>query len=160
MVLLFIKRTNTHTHDTRVSIEKIIFLSAFLNKFRTKKPTGTFTRKTKLFRHTKRATNNTKLASFKGRGHHHRFPLTDGKGPVIIYRLAMGGRRILGWIYWFLGEQKGGTLVTENPKGEITENFGRIQRGDHSNLLGKWRHRGEGDRESHQKLLGGITSAK
>ena len=41
------------------------------------------------------ATNNTKLASFKGRGHHHRFPLTDGKGPVIIYRLAGAG----GWIY-------------------------------------------------------------
>ena len=37
------------------------------------------------------ATNNIKLANFKGRGHHHRFPLTDGKGPVIIYRLAVGG---------------------------------------------------------------------
>ena len=36
----------------------------------------------------------------------------------------------------FLGEQKGGSVVTENPKGGITENFGRIQRGDHSNLLG------------------------
>ena len=35
-----------------------------------------------------------------------------------------------------LGEQKGGSVVTENPKGEITKNFGRIQRGDHSNLLG------------------------
>ena len=49
------------------------------------------------------ATNNIKLANFKGRGHHHRFPLTDGKGPVIIYRLAVGGggggRRIFGWIY-------------------------------------------------------------
>ena len=31
----------------------------------------------------------------------------------------------------------GGSAVTENPKGGITENFGRIQRGDHSNLLGK-----------------------
>ena len=38
-----------------------------------------------------------------------------------------GGRRI------FLG----GSVVTENPKGGIAENFGRIQRGDHSNLLGK-----------------------
>ena len=36
-----------------------------------------------------------------------------------------------------LGEQKGGSVITENPKGGITENFGRIQRGDHSNLLGK-----------------------
>ena len=47
------------------------------------------------------------------------------KGPVIIYHL--GGR----------GGQKGGSVETENPKGEITENFGRIQRGDHSNLVGK-----------------------
>ena len=29
------------------------------------------------------------------------------------------------------------TVVTKNPKGGITENFVRIQRGDHSNLLGK-----------------------
>ena len=32
---------------------------------------------------------------------------------------------------------KGGSVVTENPKGGITENFGRIQRGNQSNLLGK-----------------------
>ena len=32
---------------------------------------------------------------------------------------------------------KGGSVVTENPKGGIAENFGRIQRGDHSNFLGK-----------------------
>ena len=31
-----------------------------------------------------------------------------------------------GGITWFLGEQKGGSVVTENPKGEISENFGRI----------------------------------
>ena len=31
----------------------------------------------------------------------------------------------------------GGSVVTENPKGRIAENFGRIRRGDHSNLLGK-----------------------
>ena len=54
-------------------------------------------------------------------------------GPVIIYRL--GGRRILRGTTWFLGEQRGGSVVTENPKGGITENFGRIQRGDHSNWL-------------------------
>ena len=35
------------------------------------------------------------------------------------------------------GRKKGGSLVTENPKGGIAENFGRIQMGDHSNLLGK-----------------------
>ena len=34
-----------------------------------------------------------------------------------------------GGITWFLGEQKGALVVTENPKGGITENFGRIQRG-------------------------------
>ena len=35
------------------------------------------------------------------------------------------------------GRKKGGSVVTENPKGGITGNFGRIQRGNHSNLLGK-----------------------
>ena len=59
-----------------------------------------------------------------------RFPVNgyscvNAKGPVIIYRL--GGRgRILGGITWFLGE-KGGSVVTENPKGGIAKNFGRIQ---------------------------------
>ena len=48
----------------------------------------------------------------------------------------------------FLGEEKGESVVTENSKGGITENFGRIQRRDHSNLLEK--HGGGGDRESHQ----------
>ena len=33
-----------------------------------------------------------------------------------------------------------GSVVTENPKGGIAKNFGRIQRGDHSKLLGKCRH--------------------
>ena len=59
-----------------------------------------------------------------------------------------------GGITWFLGEQKGGSVVTENPKGGITENFGRIQRGTTQICLGG------GDRESHQMLLGGITSVK
>ena len=36
-----------------------------------------------------------------------------------------------------LEEQKGGSVVTENPKGGIAENFGRIQTVGHSNLLGK-----------------------
>ena len=43
-----------------------------------------------------------------------------------------------------MGEQKGGSVVTENPKAGIAENFGRIQSGDHSNLLGKGRRGGEG----------------
>ena len=33
--------------------------------------------------------------------------------------------------------KKGESVVTENPKRGIAKNFGRIQRGDHSNLLGK-----------------------
>ena len=58
-------------------------------------------------------------------------------------------------IILFLGEEKGRSVVTENPKGGITENFGRIQRRDHSNLLEKYggggeKHWGGGDRESHQ----------
>ena len=36
-----------------------------------------------------------------------------------------------------MGEQKGGSVVPENPKGGIAENFKRIQRGDLSNLVGK-----------------------
>ena len=60
----------------------------------------------------------------------------------VIYHLGGGG--ILEGITWFWREQKGGSVVTENPKGGITENFGRIQMGDHSNLLGKWRHGGWG----------------
>ena len=39
------------------------------------------------------------------------------------------GRRILEGITCFLGEQKGGSVVTENPKAGIAENFGRIQGG-------------------------------
>ena len=41
----------------------------------------------------------------------------------------------IGGITSFLGEQKGGSDVTENPKGGITDNLGKIQREDHSNLL-------------------------
>ena len=42
-----------------------------------------------------------------------------------------------GGVTRFLEEQKEGSVVTENPKGGITENFGRIRGGDHSNLLRK-----------------------
>ena len=44
------------------------------------------------------------------------------RGPVIIYRLprrwgvGVKGGRILAGITWFLGEQKGGSFVIENPK--------------------------------------------
>ena len=56
--------------------------------------------------------------------------MTSAKGPVIIYRLG-GGGRILGGITWFLGEQKGGSVVTEFAKRGITESFVRIQRGNY-----------------------------
>ena len=36
------------------------------------------------------------------------------------------GKEDFGGITWFLGEQKEKSVVIENPKGEITENFGRI----------------------------------
>ena len=58
------------------------------------------------------------------------------KGPDTIYRLG-GGWRILGGSLDFWEKKKGGSVVTENPKGGIAENVGRIRRGDHSNLLGK-----------------------
>ena len=35
-------------------------------------------------------------------------------------------------------------MENENPRRGIAENFGRIQRGDYSNLLGKSRHKGGG----------------
>ena len=47
--------------------------------------------------------------------------------------------------------------MLENPKGEITENFGRIQRGGGGVYLENERMGRGGDRESHQKLLGGMT---
>ena len=63
-----------------------------------------------------------------------------------------------GWgrtIFW------GDHLIFVRTKGGITETYGRIQRANHSNLLGKRRHMGGGGgRENHQKLLGGITSVK
>ena len=37
-------------------------------------------------------------------------------------------------------EKKGESVVTENPKRGIAKNFGRIQREDQSNVLGKLRH--------------------
>ena len=39
------------------------------------------------------------------------------KGPVIIYRLGVGVGGFWGRSLDFLGEQKGGSVVTESPKG-------------------------------------------
>ena len=49
-----------------------------------------------------------------------------------------------------MGEQKGGSVVTEKPNGGITENFGRIQRGTTQTYLeNEDMGGGGGDRESY-----------
>ena len=59
---------------------------------------------------------------------------------------------------------KGGSVVTEKPKGGIPGNFGRIHRGDHSNLCGKWRHwrggGGAGSRKSSKVIRGAEVTFK
>ena len=66
-----------------------------------------------------------------------------------------GGGGGFGGITWFLGKQKGGSVVTENPKRGITETFGRIQRGEPLKFAWKMKTWWGRDRESHQMLLGG-----
>ena len=56
-------------------------------------------------------------------------PYSLSKGPVIIYRLEGGRGCWEGDHLIFRRTKQGGSVVTENPKGGITENFGRIQRG-------------------------------
>ena len=64
------------------------------------------------------------------------------------------GRRILGGITWFLGVQKGGSVVTENPKAGIAENFGRIE-SDHPNFAWKMKTRGRGRSWKSSKVIRG-----
>ena len=81
---------------------------------------------------------------------------------------TLGDRSL--FIAWGSGGYWGNHLIFRTTKGGVSRNwepkrrdswcFGRIQRGDHSNFLGKWRHGRGGDRESHQMLLGRITSVK
>ena len=49
--------------------------------------------------------------------------------------ITWGGSEDFGGDHLIFRRTEGGSVVTESPKGGITENFGRIQRGDHSNLL-------------------------
>ena len=56
------------------------------------------------------------------------------------------------------GRTEMGSVVTENPKAEIAENFGRIQREWVSQIC--LESEDGGDHESYQKLLGVITSVK
>ena len=72
--------------------------------------------------------------------------------------LLPGGRRILGGITWFLEEQKAGSVVTENPKEGIIENFGRIQKGTTQICLGN--EDMGGPLKSSNVIRGGITSVK
>ena len=72
------------------------------------------------------------------------------------YHHSDKGGRIQEGITRLLGEKQGGWVVTENPKGGVAENFGRIQRGTQICL----ENIEMGDREIHQKLLRGITSVK
>ena len=53
-----------------------------------------------------------------------------------------------------MGEKKGKSVVTENPKGGIAKNFGKTQRGDHSDLLGKLRHWRGGSQKSSKVIRG------
>ena len=54
---------------------------------------------------------------------------------------------------------KEGSVVTEDPKGGVTENFGRIQKeATQICLENEDMGRGGGDRESNQMLLGRVTS--
>ena len=62
---------NSRAKRFKTIVIRVLLLS-FLWHIQIKTPT----RETKLFKHTKKATNNTKLSSFKRRGHHHRWPLT------------------------------------------------------------------------------------
>ena len=50
--------------------------------------------------------------------------------------IARGGEDF-GGDHLIFTKQKGGSVVTAEPKRGITENFGRMQREDHSNLLGE-----------------------
>ena len=88
------------------------------------------------------------------------------KAPVIIYHRGGdggggGGWTILGGITWFLEEQKGGSVVTENPKGGITENLGRIQRETtqiclQTEDMERGGGRGGGESRKTSKVIGGA----
>ena len=61
----------------------------------------------------------------------------------------------MGGITLFLGEKKAGSVVTENPKGGINENFGRIQRGEPLRFAWKIKTlRGGASRKSSKVIRG------
>ena len=81
-------------------------------------------------------------------------PYSLSKGPIIIYRLEGDEGCWEGDHLIFRRTKQGGSVVTENSKGGITENFGRIQRGDHSNLL-TWKMKTWGASRKSSKVIGG-----
>ena len=56
---------------------------------------------------------------------------------LLITWVGWGRRIFLGGNHLILRRKKGGISRNREPKWGINENFGSIQRGDHSNLLGK-----------------------
>ena len=78
------------------------------------------------------------------------------KGPVIIYRL--GGGNLWG-ITGFLGEQKGGSVVTENPKGGSLKTLEGFSRGTTQICLeNEGNGRGRGIRKSSNVFRGDYFS--
>ena len=58
-----------------------------------------------------------------------------------------------------MGEKKGGSVVAENPKGGIAENFGRIQRGEPLKFAWKMKtYGGGGSRKSLKVIKGDLFS--
>ena len=94
IALLFIKtqtRTHAHTHAHKSILSKIIFFKCLFEQdfrwFIANRKGKSYSNKRHqqellneklnyLKKDAKKATNNTQLASFKRRGHHHRWPLT------------------------------------------------------------------------------------
>ena len=71
--------------------------------------------------------------------------------PVIIHRLAGGGGDHL-----IFGRTKGGSVLTENPKGGSLKTLEGFRGGNHSNLLGKMKTcGGGGDRRESSKVIRG-----
>ena len=69
-----------------------------------------------------------------------------------------GGEYFGGGDHLIFRRTKEGSVVTEDPKGGVTENFERIQKEATQICLENEDMGGGGDRESNQMLLGRVTS--
>ena len=70
----------------------------------------------------------------------------------------MRGGEYLGGDHLIFRRTKEGSVVTEDPKGGVTENFGRIRKEATQICLENEDMGGRGNRESYQMLLGRATS--